>query len=142
MGLIPPLTGTMRRADKVGYLAQDAHIFTTSVAENVRIGNKHATDQEVAAALLRAGLELEPERLIGEAGTTLSGGERRRLALARVLADERERLILDEPTEHPDPETARALMQDVWHAAAGRATLVITHDPDLIDACDRVVRLT
>lgn len=142
MGLIPPLTGSMRRADKVGYLAQDAHIFTTTVAENVRIGNKDATDEQVAAALRGAGLDLAPDRLIGESGSTLSGGERRRLALARVLADERELLILDEPTEHLDTETARALMHDVWRAAEGRAALVITHDPELIAACDRVVRLT
>ncbi len=142
MGLIPPLSGTMRRANKVGYLAQDAHIFTTSVAENVRIGNKDATDQQVALALLGAGLEMSADRLIGEAGTTLSGGERRRLALARVLADKRELLILDEPTEHLDTATARALMEDVWRATEGRAALVITHDPELIKACDRVVRLS
>ncbi|MGO1385018.1 MAG: thiol reductant ABC exporter subunit CydC [Arachnia sp.] len=142
MGLIPPLAGTMRRANKVGYLAQDAHIFTTSVAENVRIGNKDATDQQVALALLGAGLEMSPDRLIGEAGSTLSGGERRRLALARVLVEDRELLILDEPTEHLDSATARSLMEDVWRAAQGRATLVITHDPELIEACDRVVHLT
>ncbi len=141
MGLIPPLAGSLRRANRVGYLAQDAHIFTTSVAENVRIGNKDATDQQVALALMGAGLELPADRLIGEAGATLSGGERRRLALARVLADNRELLILDEPTEHLDTATARALMEDVWRAAEGRAALVITHDPELIAACDRVVRL-
>lgn len=142
MGLIPPLAGTMRRAGRVGYLAQDAHIFTTTVAENVRIGNKDATDEQVEAALRGAGLDLAPELRIGEAGSTISGGERRRLALARVLADERDLLILDEPTEHLDTATARALMRDVWPASEGRAVLVITHDPELVDSCDRVVRLT
>ncbi|RMB62431.1 thiol reductant ABC exporter subunit CydC [Tessaracoccus antarcticus] len=142
MGLIPPLAGTLRRANRVGYLAQDAHIFTTTVAENVRIGNRDATDEQVAAALHGAGLHLSPDRCIGEAGTTLSGGERRRLALARVLADERELLILDEPTEHLDTATARALMHDVWRAGEGRAVLVITHDPELVAQCDRVVRLS
>ena len=141
MGLIPPLAGTMRRAGRVGYLAQDAHIFTTTVAENVRIGNKDATDGQVVEALRRAGLDLAPELRIGEAGSTLSGGERRRLALARVLADERDLLILDEPTEHLDTATAQALMRDVWRAAEGRAVLVITHDPELMESCDRVVRL-
>ncbi len=142
IGLIPPLCGTMRRAARVGYLAQDAHIFTTTVAENVRIGNKDATDEQVVAALRGAGLDLAPELRIGEAGSTISGGERRRLALARVLVDDRELLILDEPTEHLDTATARALMSDMWRASAGRAVLVITHDPELIDTCDRVVRLT
>lgn len=141
MGLIPVLAGTMRRADSVGFLAQDAHIFTTTVAENVRIGAKDATDEQVRVALQRAGLDLDPDRAIGESGTTLSGGERRRLALARVLVQDRELLILDEPTEHLDAETARAMMADLWAATAGRAVLVITHDPDLIEQCDRVVRL-
>ncbi|MEO7587840.1 MAG: thiol reductant ABC exporter subunit CydC [Arachnia sp.] len=142
MGLIPPMAGALRRADRVGYLAQDAHIFTTTVAENVRIGNKDATDEQVTEALRGAGLDLPPDRRIGEAGTTLSGGERRRLALARVLVNERDLLILDEPTEHLDTATARALMDDVWRAGEGRAVLVITHDPELVAACDRVVRLT
>jgi len=141
MGLIPPLAGRIARAGRVGYLAQDAHIFATTVAENVRIGNKEATDEEVAAALTRAGLDLPPDRVVGEAGSTLSGGERRRLALARVLAGERDLLILDEPTEHLDHATASALMADVWAASRGLPVLVITHDPGLVAQCDRAHRL-
>jgi len=71
----------------------------------------------------------------------LSGGERRRLALARVLADERDLIILDEPTEHLDQETANALMEDVWLAAEGHPVLVITHDEAVMAGCDRVVEL-
>ena len=141
MGLIPPLAGEVERAGRVGYLAQDAHIFATTVAENVRIGNKDATDNDVRLALQRAGLRLDPERVVGEGGSTLSGGERRRLALARVLAAERDLIILDEPTEHLDHDTAAHLMTDVWEAAAGHPVLVITHDEDVMRACDRVVRL-
>lgn len=141
MGLIPPLVGEVSRGGRVGYLAQDAHIFATSIAENVRIGNKDATDDEVADALARAGLPIDPDRLVGEDGTTLSGGERRRLALARLLVADRDLWILDEPTEHLDQATADALMTDVWAASAGRAVLVITHDVDVVAACDRELRL-
>jgi len=141
MGLIPPLGGEVERAGRVGYLAQDAHIFASTVAENVRIGNKDATDDEVTDALRRAGLDLPLDRVIGEEGSTLSGGERRRLALARVLADERDLIILDEPTEHLDQETANALMEDVWLAAEGHPVLVITHDEAVMAGCDRVVEL-
>ena len=141
MGLIPPLAGSIERGGRVGYLAQDAHTFATTVAENVRIGKKDATDDEIASALARAGLPLDPNRLIGEAGTTLSGGERRRLALARLLVDQRDLVILDEPTEHLDRETADALMADVWSAYATHPVLVITHDPDVVAACTRVVTL-
>ncbi|MDO5094235.1 MAG: thiol reductant ABC exporter subunit CydC [Propionibacteriaceae bacterium] len=141
MGLIPPREGVVQRGGRVGYLAQDAHIFATSIAENVRIGNKDATDAQIADALARAGLNLDPERLVGEDGHTLSGGERRRLALARLLAAERDLWILDEPTEHLDRATADALMADVWRASEGRAVLVISHDPAVIAACARSLSL-
>ena len=141
MGLIPPRDGQVRRGGRVGYLAQDAHIFTTSIAENVRIGNKDATDDQVAEALTSAGLSLDPARVVGEDGSTLSGGERRRLALARLLVAERDLWILDEPTEHLDQATAETLMSDVWEASVGKAVLVITHDPTVVAACDRELRL-
>ena len=141
MGLIPPRAGTVRRGGRIGYLAQDAHIFATSIAENVRIGNKDATDEQISDALHRAGLPLDPSRLVGEDGTTLSGGERRRLALARLLVADRDLWILDEPTEHLDQATAEALMGDVWRACEGRAVLVISHDPAVVAACDRELHL-
>ncbi|MBB1517551.1 thiol reductant ABC exporter subunit CydD [Tessaracoccus sp. MC1679] len=141
MGLIPPLAGEVRRGGRVGYLAQDAHIFATTVAENVRIGNRDATDDDIRAALARAGLPLDPERRIGEAGTTLSGGERRRLAMSRLLVGSPDVVILDEPTEHLDRETATALMDDVWREFADMPLLVLTHDPDLVARCTRVHRL-
>lgn len=142
MGLIPPLSGVVERGGRVGYLAQDAHIFATSVAENVRIGDKEASDEQVAAALASAGLPLDPTRLVEEDGRSLSGGERRRLALARLLVADRDLWLLDEPTEHLDQATAEALMADVWQASSGRAVLVITHDPTVVAACDRVVHLS
>ncbi len=141
MGMIPAQAGRIETAGRVGYLAQNAHIFRTSVAENVRIGRRDATDAEIIEALSQAGLDLPPDRLIGEAGTTLSGGEARRLALARVLVGERDLWILDEPTEHLDHETAQALMDDLWAAADDSPVLVITHDADVVARCSRVVRL-
>lgn len=141
LGLIPPLAGSVSRGGRVGYLAQDAHIFATSVAENVRIGDKEASDEQVLAALQRAGLDLDPYRVLSEAGGGLSGGERRRLALARVLVAERDLLILDEPTEHLDQEVAAALMRDIWAASRDQAVLVITHDPAVMTACDRIESL-
>ncbi|MFV0430491.1 MAG: thiol reductant ABC exporter subunit CydC [Arachnia sp.] len=142
MGQIPPLAGSITRGGRVGYLSQDAHIFTTTVAENVRIGNREATDEQVRDALNRARLDLDADLEIGESGMTLSGGQRRRLALARILVGTRDVIVLDEPTEHLDQPTAAALMADVWQATRGDAVLVATHDPEVTLACDRVVRLT
>ncbi len=141
LGLIPPLSGSVHRTGRVGYLEQDAHIFATTVGENVRVGLRDATDEQIQDALHRAGLDLDPSRSIGEDGTTLSGGERRRLALSRLLVGRRDLIILDEPTEHLDRETADALMADVWTAFRDAAVLVITHDPEIIRVCDRFVSL-
>lgn len=141
LGLIPPVSGEAVIRGRVGYLPQDAHIFTTSVAENVKIGNKSATDAQVRAALQRSGLAVDPNRLVGETGAHLSGGEARRVALARLLVGEFQVLILDEPTEHLDLLTATALMDDIWQNTSDAAVLVITHDPAVISRCDRVITL-
>ena len=142
MGAIPPQSGTVNTRGRIGYLAQDAHLFATTVAENIRIGRREAEPEDVSAALQAARLPLDPERLLGEAGASISGGEARRLALARVLVHDSDCWIIDEPTEHLDAETADALMDDLWAAAGNRPVLVITHDPAVINACHRVVRLT
>ncbi|GAB3622806.1 hypothetical protein GCM10027418_08880 [Mariniluteicoccus endophyticus] len=142
MGLIPPVSGAVTRRGTVGYLAQDAHVFNTSVAENVRIGARDAADDDVREALRRAGLDLALDRVVGEEGSQLSGGEARRVALARLLVGRRQVWILDEPTEHLDAETAAALLEDIWSLAGDSPLLVITHDPRVMDACTRVIDLS
>lgn len=142
MGLIDPVAGEVTTSGQVGYLAQDAHLFATSIAENVRIGNRDATDDQVRDALRAAGVDLDPSRLVSWHGGSLSGGEARRVALARVLvASTTQALLLDEPTEHLDAETAEALVDDLWRATVTRATILVTHDSRLIQRCDRVVEL-
>lgn len=144
MGLIPPLAGQLSAPGRIGYLAQDAHIFTSTLEQNVKIGNKDADRERVEHALARAGLDLDPMRVVGEDGATLSGGEARRLALARLLvaAEPAELIILDEPTEHLDRETADALLDDLFAATSETALVVITHDEALMNRCERVVDLT
>lgn len=141
LGLIPPQAGAVTVRGRVGYLAQDAHLFATSVAENVKIGNRDASPAQVADALARAGLPIDPARVVGELGASLSGGEARRLAASRLLVGDYQVVVLDEPSEHLDPETAAALLDDLWATTAGAPTLVITHDPEVVARCDRVVRL-
>ncbi|MDR0435275.1 MAG: ATP-binding cassette domain-containing protein [Propionibacteriaceae bacterium] len=143
LGMIPPAAGELIADDSIGYLAQDAHIFATTVAENVRIGNPWATDDAITAALARVGLSyLDLAREVS--AQTLSGGEARRVAAARllVLRPAPALVILDEPTEHLDHESAAALMRDLW-AAFGPTTalLVITHDAEVIARCPGELRL-
>jgi len=141
LGLIPALGGQVSTRGRIGYLAQDAHIFTTTIAENLRIGKRDATAAEIDEALARAGLTLPADRLVGETGAKLSGGEARRVALARLLVGDYQVLILDEPTEHLDALTATALMDDIWATTTEAAVLVISHDPSVLARCDRVVAL-
>ena len=141
LGLIPPQSGSATVRGRVGYLAQDAHVFATSVEENVKIGRRDATPEQIRDALGRAGLPLDPALVVGELGSTLSGGERRRLAASRLFVGDYQVIVLDEPSEHLDAETAAALLDDLWASTAGAPTLVITHDPEVVARCDRVVRL-
>jgi ATP-binding cassette subfamily C protein CydCD len=132
----------------VGLCAQDAHLFDSSVRENLLLARKDATEAELRDALARArlldwadGLPDGLDTLIGEHGARLSGGQRQRLALARALLADFPVLVLDEPAEHLDLPTADALTSDLLTATAGRTTLLITHRLAGLDAVDEVIVL-
>ncbi|MEI5524586.1 thiol reductant ABC exporter subunit CydD [Streptomyces brasiliscabiei] len=132
----------------VGLCAQDAHLFDSSVRENLLLARKDADEAELRDALARARLldwadELPDglDTLIGEHGARLSGGQRQRLALARALLADFPVLVLDEPAEHLDLPTADALTADLLAATEGRTTLLITHRLAGLDAVDEVVVL-
>lgn len=135
---------TVRRF--VGLCAQDAHVFDSSIRENLRLARTVATDDELRAALARARLldwaEALPDgldTLVGEHGARLSGGQRQRLALARALLADFPVLVLDEPAEHLDLETADALTADLLAATRGRTTVMITHRLAGLEAVDEVM---
>ncbi|MFC8273677.1 thiol reductant ABC exporter subunit CydD [Streptomyces sp. NPDC057271] len=132
----------------VGLCAQDAHIFDSTIRENLRLARTGASEDELRAALDRArlldwvdGLPDGLDTLVGEHGSRLSGGQRQRLALARVLLADFPVLVLDEPAEHLDLATADALTDDLLLATEGRTTVLITHRLHGLDAVDEVVVL-
>ncbi|MFD3927908.1 thiol reductant ABC exporter subunit CydD [Streptomyces sp. NPDC058614] len=132
----------------VGLCAQDAHLFDSSVRENLLLARKDATEAELRDALGRArlldwadGLPDGLDTLIGEHGARLSGGQRQRLALARALLADFPVLVLDEPAEHLDLPTADALTADLVAATEGRTTLLITHRLAGLEAVDEVIVL-
>ncbi|MEW2518723.1 thiol reductant ABC exporter subunit CydD [Actinacidiphila alni] len=111
----------------VGLCAQDAHVFDSTVRENLRLARPGADDAELRDALAAARLDIGLDTLVGEHGARLSGGMRQRLALARALLARFPVLVLDEPAEHLDLATADALTADLLAATRGRTTLIITH---------------
>ena len=127
---------------------QGAHLFNSTIRQNLLLARPDATDDELSAALARArlaawvdGLPDGIDTLVGEEGRRLSGGQRQRLVLARALLHDAPVLVLDEPTAHLDAATAEALMADVFSAAGDAAVLLITHRSEGLDAVDQVVAL-
>jgi ATP-binding cassette subfamily C protein CydC len=125
----------------VGLLTQESHVFDTTIRENLLLAKPGASDLQLWNALYRAQLGVMVEKLpngletmVGEHGARLSGGERQRLAFARLLLADRDVLVLDEPTEHLDEETGRALLADLFAAAGDRTMVLLTHRPDLVPA--------
>lgn len=134
---------------RVTAVPQEAHVFDTSVRENLRLAAPEATDEDLAracdAAHLRdwfATLDAGWDTRLGQHGRGMSGGEQVRLGLARALLRQPDVLVLDEPTEHLDDATARAVMAVLLGAATEAHTVVlVTHRPFGLEDVDQVVRL-
>ena len=129
--------------------SQDAYLFSTTIRENVRLGRPAAHDADIEQALRRAQIWEWANRLpdgldtfVGEEGDSVSGGERRRIALARTFLADAPVIVLDEPTGHLDPHTAGELIADALRAADSRSVLLITHRPEGLDLVDRVITLS
>ena len=109
-----------------------------TVADNVRLGLPDASDDQVRVALIAAGAsELERDKPVGEEGQLLSGGQQRRVALARALITDSPVLLVDEPTAGLDADSEAAVIAGL--RASGRTVLMIAHRPALIAAADRTV---
>jgi ABC-type multidrug transport system fused ATPase/permease subunit len=132
----------------IGLVEQDAHIFDSTIRENMRKARPTASDAELRSALGKARLLQWIDELprgldtaVGAHGDRLSGGQRQRLALARALLADFPILVLDEPSEHLDVETADALTRDLLAATEGRTTLIITHRTSGLVDVDEIVTL-
>ncbi|MFD1810608.1 thiol reductant ABC exporter subunit CydC [Rhodococcus gannanensis] len=163
-GLLPPVEGTVAvggtpladvdpealRRD-VGFFAEDAHLFDTSVLENLRVARGDLTEDEAVAVLAKVGLGEWVGSLPDGVHTTLhagarsvSGGQRRRILLARALVSPARVLLLDEPTEHLDADAASDVLRGLLDRGAslvdaGRTVVVVTHHlPESVRA-DRIV---
>lgn len=130
-------------------VAQRTHLFNTSVRENLLIARPDATEDELHAALRDAALLDEiltmPEGLdspVGEAGQLVSGGQARRIAIARAFLKDAPILLLDEPTEGLDAHSERAVLEALARLMRGRTTLLTSHRPQALRLAGEILTLT
>jgi ATP-binding cassette subfamily B protein len=132
----------------VGVVSQDPHLFHDTVAENLRYARPDATDAEIVAACqaaqihdVIAALPDGYNTVVGERGHRLSGGEKQRLAIARVLVKAPAIVVLDEATSHLDSENESLVQQALATALAGRTALVVAHRLSTITGADQILVL-
>lgn len=129
---------------RLAAMPQQIHVFNTTLRENVRLARRMASDHEVGDALERAqlaefvaSLPEGLETVLGEFGARLSAGERRRLGFARILLTDAPLVLLDEPTEHLDAATERAMILELQRWVAGRTMVLVSHREAPLAIVDR-----
>ncbi|MGI8939970.1 MAG: ABC transporter ATP-binding protein [Iamia sp.] len=132
----------------IGVVSQDPHLFHEGIAENLRYAKPDATDEELVAACRAArihdsiaALPDGYQTVVGERGYRMSGGEKQRLAIARMLLKDPCIVVLDEATSHLDTENEAAVQAALAHALAGRTAVVIAHRLSTIVDADLIVVL-
>lgn len=128
-------------AGRVAWAGQAPMVVPGTVFDNIGLARRQATTRQVADAADAAGLNGDLNRVLDERGGGLSGGERRRLGLARAFLKDSPILLLDEPTANLDREAEAAMIETIRRAAQGRTTLIATHSAAVAAIADRVVRL-
>jgi ATP-binding cassette subfamily B protein len=134
--------------DAIGVVTQDSHLFHETIAENLRYARPGATDEELWTALDRAQIgdlvRSLPDRLdtvVGERGYRFSGGEKQRIAIARLLLKAPPIVIMDEATAHLDSESEAAVQRALSEALSGRTALVIAHRLSTVRDADQILVL-
>lgn len=131
--------------DRIAYVSQDNYLFDLSVMDNIRMGRRGATDDEVVAAAKACGchefimgLEKGYQTVCGSSGSHLSGGERQRICIARAMLKDAPIVILDEATSYTDPENEAVIQSALAHLIRGKTLLIIAHRLSTVADADRI----
>ena len=129
----------------VAYVSQDNYLFNRSVMENIRLGKKDATDEEIIAAAKKCAchdfimsLENRYDTIVGDAGSHLSGGEKQRISIARAMLKDAPIVILDEATAYTDPENEALIQRSLAEITRGKTLVVIAHRLSTITNADQI----
>ena len=132
--------------DRIAYVSQENYLFDLSVMDNIRMGKKGASDEEVIAAAKKCGchefimgLENGYQTVCGASGGHLSGGERQRISIARAMLKDAPIVILDEATSYTDPENEAVVQSALARLVQGKTLLVIAHRLSTIADADQIV---
>jgi ATP-binding cassette subfamily C protein CydD len=132
----------------IAWLGQRPYLFEGTIADNIALSRTDCGELEILRAALAAGMGAVLDRfpkgletLVGEAGWGLSGGEAHRVALARTFLRRGRLLLLDEPTAHLDAVSETDIIEVIRHLATSATTIIASHSPAVLAACDRVIEL-
>lgn len=133
---------------KIGVCFQDPWIFAGTIRENIALGHEEISDSDILQALKLAGgdalgseLSTVLDGICTDRGSNLSGGQKQIIALARSFVFNAEFLLLDEPTSSMDASMEAQVIKNIREAAAEKTVVLVTHKPNLLNACDRIIVL-
>jgi ATP-binding cassette subfamily B protein len=132
----------------IGFVPQDAFLFSESIRNNIRFGKENATDDEVIRAAKEAYIDHniqtfknKYDTLVGERGVTLSGGQKQRISIARALISDPKILIFDDCLSAVDTETEEIILKNIKNAAIGKTTIIVSHRTSSAKNADKIIVL-
>jgi len=134
--------------NSIGFVPQDAFLFSDTIRNNIKIGKQDATDEEVIQAAKDAYIDhniqefsKKYDTLIGERGVTLSGGQKQRISIARALISEPKILIFDDCLSAVDTETEEIILNNLNRVREGKTTIIVSHRPSSVKNADKIIVL-
>lgn len=132
---------------RIGIVAQNIFLFSGSLLENIRYVSPNLKEKEVEDALKSSGLDISEfadglHSMIGENGKNLSGGQRQKIALARMIVKNPDVMIFDEATSNLDTKTSELLKESIYSIFADKICIVITHDLEMASIADTIINLS